>query len=154
MVGGRIASGIAAELGAMKVTEQIDAIKALGADPIRKLVIPRVVATVFILPLLVALSDVIGILGGLLISWVELDVNPTYYLDSVMSAIKINDFCSGVGKSVFFAFFISLVACHQGLVTVGGTEGVGQSTTKAVVLTSTLVLISDFFLTKLFLVLG
>jgi phospholipid/cholesterol/gamma-HCH transport system permease protein len=154
MVGGRIGSGMAAELGSMKVTEQIDAIMALGADPVKKLVVPRVLATVFILPLLVVLADVIGVLGGLLISMTELDVVPSYYIDSVLSSVKINDFMSGIGKSVFFAFGIATIACYQGFTTTGGTAGVGRATTKTVVLTSTLVLVSDFFLTKLFLVLG
>jgi phospholipid/cholesterol/gamma-HCH transport system permease protein len=154
MVGGRIASGMAAELGSMKVTEQVDAILALGADPICKLVVPRVIATVLILPLLVVMADVLGILGGLLISLVELDVTATYYMNSVLSAVKMTDFASGVSKSVFFAFFIAIIACYQGLTTAGGTEGVGQSTTRSVVLASTLVLISDFFLTKLFLVIA
>lgn len=154
MVGGRIGSGMAAELGSMKVTEQIDAILALGADPIRKLVVPRVLATVLILPLLVVLADIVGVLGGLAISLVELDVSATYYLDSVISAVKLNDFFSGIGKSVFFAFFIAIIACYQGFTTTGGTEGVGQATTRCVVRSSMLVLVSDFFLTKLFLVLG
>jgi phospholipid/cholesterol/gamma-HCH transport system permease protein len=154
MVGGRIGSGMAAELGSMKVTEQIDAIMALGADPIRKLVIPRVVATVFIIPLMVCLADVVGVLGGLLITLVELDVTPVYYFDSVISAVKLNDFFSGISKSVFFAFVISVIACYQGFTTTGGTEGVGKATTRTVVVTSTTVLVSDFFLTKLFLSFG
>jgi phospholipid/cholesterol/gamma-HCH transport system permease protein len=154
MVGGRIGSGMAAELGSMRVTEQIDAIHALGADPIRKLVIPRVVATVFILPLLVVMADALGVLGGLVISLVELDTSAVYYIDSVLSAVRINDFFSGVGKSVFFAFFIAVIACYEGFQTRGGTEGVGQATTRTVVLASTFVLVSDFFLTKLFLSFG
>lgn len=154
MVGGRIASGMAAELGSMKVTDQIDAIMALGADPIRKLVVPRVAATVLFLPLLVVLADIIGILGGMIISGVELDMSPAYFLDSVLGAVKLNDFFSGLGKSVFFAFFIAVVGCYQGFSTGGGTEGVGRSTTRAVVAASAIVLVSDFFLTKLFLLIG
>jgi phospholipid/cholesterol/gamma-HCH transport system permease protein len=154
MVGGRIGAGMAAELGSMKVTEQLDAILALGADPIRKLVVPRMVATVVLLPLLVVFADVVGILGGMAISLVEMDVSAVFYLDSVLSAVKLQDFLSGLGKSVFFGFFIAILSCHQGMIAVGGTEGVGRSTTRAVVLSSTLVLVSDFFLTKLFLVLG
>lgn len=154
MVGGRIGSGMAAELGSMRVTEQIDAIMALGADPIRKLIIPRVVAAVFVLPLLVVLADVLGIAGALVISVLELDTSAPYFLDSVVRAVKLNDFFSGVGKSVIFAFFIAVISCYEGFMTRGGTEGVGQSTTRAVVLTSTFVLVSDFFLTKLFLAFG
>jgi phospholipid/cholesterol/gamma-HCH transport system permease protein len=154
MVGGRIGSGMAAELGSMKVTEQIDAILALGADPIRKLIVPRVVATVIILPLLVVLADFVGILGGMAISLMEMDVSAVFYLDSVLSAVKLHDFFSGLGKSVFFGFFIAIISCHQGMTAAGGTEGVGRATTRAVVLSSTLVLVSDFFLTKLFLVIG
>lgn len=154
MVGGRIGSGMAAELGSMRVTEQIDAIHALGADPIRKLVIPRVVATTLVIPLLVVLADVLGILGGLAISLLELDTSATYYVNAVLQAVKVEDFFSGVGKSFFFAFFIAVIACYEGFQTRGGTEGVGQATTRTVVLSSMLVLISDFFLTKLFLLFG
>ena len=154
MVGGRIGSGMAAELGSMRVTEQIDAIHALGADPVRKLIIPRVVATTLVLPMLVVLADVLGILGGLAISLLELDTSATYYMNAVLQAVQIEDFVSGVGKSVFFAFFIAVIACYEGFQTRGGTEGVGQATTRTVVLTSTLVLLSDFVLTKLFLLLG
>ena len=154
MVGGRIGSGMAAELGSMRVTEQIDAIHALGADPIRKLIIPRVIATTLVLPMLVVLADVLGILGGLAISLLELDTSATYYMNAVLQAVQIEDFVSGVGKSVFFAFFIAVIACYEGFQTRGGTEGVGQATTRTVVLTSTLVLLSDFVLTKLFLLLG
>lgn len=153
MVGGRISAGMAAELGSMKVTEQIDAIKALGADPIRKLVAPRVLATLFILPLLVIMADVVGIFGALIIAKVETHVSTMYFLNSIMETIHLSDFLSGVGKAFFFAFFISIAGCYQGFNTSGGTEGVGRATTRAVVLASVLILVSDFFLTKLFLVL-
>lgn len=152
MVGGRVGSGITAEIGSMKVTEQIDAIRVMGANPVKKLVVPKLVATVLVLPLLTIVADILGIFGGLLISILELRVNPYYYFGTVMDSISFDDVASGVGKTFFFGFIIAVIGCYQGMVTTGGTEGVGRSTTFTVVLVSIMILVSDFFLTKLFMV--
>jgi phospholipid/cholesterol/gamma-HCH transport system permease protein len=151
MVGGRVGSGITAEIGSMNVTSQVDAIRALGASPIKKLVIPKVVATVITLPLLTILADVIGILGGLIIAVYQIRLTPYFYYEHVMKSVVLGDVFSGLGKSVFFAFVISTVGCYNGLVTEGGAEGVGKAATRTVVVASITILISDFFLTKLFL---
>jgi len=151
MMAGRVGSGITAEIGSMAVTEQVDAIRALAADPVRKLVVPKVVATVIMLPVLTILADAIGILGGLVIAVVNLDQPAAFYLQRVRRAVGFSDLFSGLGKSVFFALFIAVVGCYNGLTTKGGASGVGRYTTFTVVAASILILISDFFLTKLFL---
>ena len=153
MVAGRVGAGIAAELGSMVVTDQVDAIRTLGASPVKKLVVPKVVATCIMLPALTVLADAIGILGGLIISVAQLRLTATFYLSQVERALVIGDVLSGVAKSLFFAFFISTIGCYKGLQASGGADGVGRATTEAVVFASLSVLISDFFLTKLFLVL-
>lgn len=152
MVGGRVGSGIAAEIGSMQVTEQIDAIRALGANPIKKLVTPRIMAAMLVLPMLTVAADAIGILGGLIIAIYELNINYEYYLNTIWMILTTSDFYTGVGKTVIFGFIIAVVGCYYGLNTKGGTMGVGRSTTIAVVTNSILILIADFFLTKLFLV--
>ena len=151
MVGGRIGAGMTAELGTMKVTEQIDALRALATNPVRKLVVPRVLATTIMFPLLTVLSIALGILGGLLIAVTSLNLSANYYLRSVIETVKYNDLASGIGKTVFFGFAISLIACFNGLRTTGGADGVGRATTATVVTGAITVLIMDFFLTKLFL---
>ena len=151
MVGGRVGAGIAAELGTMKVTEQIDALRALATNPVRKLVVPRVLATTVMMPLLTLLACFIGIIGGLIIAVGSLHLTSNFYIRSVIEAVKYNDLASGVGKTFFFGFAIGLIACHNGLRTSGGADGVGRSTTATVVTASITVLILDFFLTKLFL---
>ncbi|HEX7677708.1 MAG TPA: ABC transporter permease [Thermoanaerobaculia bacterium] len=151
MVGGRVGAGIAAELGTMKVTEQIDALRALATNPVRKLVVPRVLATTIMMPLLTTLSCFIGILGGLIIAVGSLHLSSNFYIRSVIETVKYNDLASGIGKTFFFGFAIGLIACHNGLSTTGGADGVGRSTTATVVTASITVLILDFFLTKLFL---
>lgn len=151
MVGGRVGAGITAEIGSMKVTEQIDALRALGADPVKKLVIPRLVGFLIMLPILVLLADGLGILGGYLISTLELNISGRFYLAAVFKILKLQDVFSGLGKSVFFAFFICIIACFNGFRTEGGADGVGRATTFTVVLSSITILISDFFLTKFFL---
>jgi len=153
MVGGRVGSGIAAELGSMQVTEQIDAMRVMGAHPVRKLVVPRVIATTLILPMLTVIADILGIFGGLLISIVELKVNAYYYFHTILENITFSDIFSGLGKTFFFGFLIAIIGCYQGLTTTGGTQGVGSSTTRTVVLISIAVLIADFLLTKLFMLL-
>lgn len=152
MVGARVGSGIAAEIGSMQVTEQIDAMRALGASPIKKLVTPKILAGMITLPLLTVTADIVGIFGGMIISLFELGIHRTFYINSVLTTVKMTDFLSGVGKTVFFGFLIAVIGCYFGLKTTGGTTGVGRSTTITVVTISILILISDFFLTKLFLV--
>ncbi|OGW50823.1 MAG: hypothetical protein A2Z50_00220 [Nitrospirae bacterium RBG_19FT_COMBO_42_15] len=132
----------------MNVTEQIDAIKALGANPVKKLVVPRVAAAIIVLPMLTLFADIIGITGGMIISQIEFGISPYAYYDSVIKFLKMSDIFSGIGKSVFFGFIIAIVGCYQGMITSGGTEGVGLSTTVTVVTVSIVILISDFFLTK------
>ncbi|ODS33959.1 MAG: ABC-type transport system permease protein [Candidatus Scalindua rubra] len=150
MVGGRMGSGIAAEIGSMQVTEQIDAIRALGANPIKKLVSPKIFAAIFVVPLLTVAADIVGVFGGMIIAMLELNVGYQYYLNTVWWTIGISDFCSGIGKTAFFGFIIALIGCYFGLNTTGGTTGVGRSTTITVVTIALLIIISDFFLTKLF----
>ncbi|MBI4488418.1 MAG: ABC transporter permease [Deltaproteobacteria bacterium] len=151
MIGGRVGAGITAEIGSMKVTEQIDALRSLGTSPIQKLVFPRLVALMVMLPLLTILADFVGILGGLFISVMELDISGDFYLNSIVQFIKFQDLFSGLGKSFFFAFFIATIASYNGLQVRGGADGVGRATTQTVVMTSITILVSDFFLTKLFL---
>ena len=152
MVGARVGSGIAAEIGSMQVTEQIDAMRALGASPIKKLVTPKMLAAMITLPLLTVTADIIGIFGGMVVALFELDIDRIFYINSVLTTIKISDLLSGIGKTVFFGLLIAVIGCHFGLKTTGGTTGVGRSTTITVVTISISILISDFFLTKLFLI--
>jgi len=151
MVGGRVGAGITAELGAMSVTEQIDAIRSLGADPVRKLVVPRVVALLIMLPLLTAIADAVGVAGGCLIALTELGLSAEFYRTTLLQALAFSDFFSGLGKAVFFAYFIGIIACYNGLRVRGGADGVGKATTATVVAASVSVLVADFFLSKLFL---
>jgi phospholipid/cholesterol/gamma-HCH transport system permease protein len=154
IVGGRIGAGMTAELGSMKVTEQVDALRAMAADPVKKLVAPRLLATLVMLPALTTLGDALGIFGGMVIAVTQLDLEPSFYLNDVLDSLTLNDVGSGLAKSVVFAYCIAIVACHNGLTVTGGADGVGRSTTNTVVTASILILISDFFLTKLFYVLA
>jgi phospholipid/cholesterol/gamma-HCH transport system permease protein len=151
MVGGRVGAGITAEIGTMKVTEQIDAIRAMAASPVRKLVVPKVLAILIMLPVLVVLANFVGIMGGLIMAVTMLNQQAAFYMNHVTQALSLHDVVSGLGKTLFFALFIALIACHNGLNASGGADGVGRATTKTVVAASLSVLISDFFLTKLFL---
>jgi phospholipid/cholesterol/gamma-HCH transport system permease protein len=151
MVGGRVGAGITAEIGTMKVTEQIDALRALATNPVRKLVVPKVLACTLMLPLLTSIACFIGILGGLIIAVGSLHLTANFYTRSVIETLKYNDLASGIGKTFFFGFAIGLIGCYNGLRTTGGADGVGRSTTATVVTASISVLILDFFLTKLFL---
>jgi phospholipid/cholesterol/gamma-HCH transport system permease protein len=151
MVAGRVGAGITAELGSMAVTEQVDALRALAASPVKKLVVPRVVALVLVLPVLTVLADTVALFGGLLMAVLEVGQTRVYYVNHVVLALSVQDIASGVGKTVFFAFFIGIIACYNGLNATGGADGVGKATTNTVVLSSISVIISDFFLTKLFL---
>lgn len=153
MVGGRVGAGMTAEIGTMKVTEQIDALRALATNPVRKLVVPRVLSTTIMFPLLTIISCLLGILGGLLIAVANLHLSANFYLRSVIETVKYNDLASGVAKTIFFGFTTGLIACFNGLRTSGGADGVGRATTSTVVTGAITVLITDFFLTKLFLLL-
>jgi phospholipid/cholesterol/gamma-HCH transport system permease protein len=153
MVGGRVGAGITAEIGAMQVTEQVDAIRSMGADPIQKLVLPRVLAASIALPLLTALADILGVLGGMLIAVFQFGITSDFYLDTVTNMVTVEDLLSGISKTVVFGWIIATVGCFSALETTGGTVGVGRATTSAVVLASITVLVSDFFLTKILLVL-
>jgi phospholipid/cholesterol/gamma-HCH transport system permease protein len=153
MVGGRVGAGITAEIGSMQVTEQVDAIRALGADPVQKLVLPRVVAATLALPLLTALANVLGMLGGMLIASTQFGISPNFFLDNVVWAVTVQDVLSGIAKTFVFGWIIAMVGCFNGFETTGGTEGVGRATTAAVVVASITVLVADFFLTKLLLAL-
>ncbi|MEZ4315679.1 MAG: ABC transporter permease [Polyangiaceae bacterium] len=148
IVGGRIGSGIAAEVGSMAVTEQIDAIRALGADPIKKLVVPRLVASTLVMPVLGALALVLGFAGAMLICAVEFDIPPGFFLRTALGSVNFKDYVSGMYKTPFFGAIIAIIGCHFGLITRGGTEGVGQSTTRTVVAISIAILVADFLLTK------
>jgi phospholipid/cholesterol/gamma-HCH transport system permease protein len=154
MVGGRVGAGMTAEIGTMKVTEQIDALRALATNPIRKLVFPRVFSTTVMFPLLTVISCFVGIMGGLLIATGNLHLDASFYLRSVVETVAFNDLASGVMKTLFFGFAIGLIACFNGLRTSGGADGVGRATTMTVVSGAITVLIMDFFLTKLFLLIG
>ncbi|MCL2179428.1 MAG: ABC transporter permease [Proteobacteria bacterium] len=150
-VGSRVGSGMTAELGSMKVTEQLDAIRALGADPIKKLVTPRVLACLLVFPALTVLADVVGLIAG---SWVvkaEYGLPFKEFFRSAIETATLLDFTSGIGKSVVFGGIIGVVGCYKGFTVRGGTEGVGRATTETVAITSVVVCLSDFFLTKLFL---
>ncbi|WP_239993068.1 MlaE family ABC transporter permease [Candidatus Methylomirabilis limnetica] len=150
LVGGRVGSGITAELGSMKVTEQIDAMRAMGANPIKKLVVPRVLSAMLVLPLLTVMADILGILGGMVISRYEFQVDYQLYYNTVTRNLTVADIVSGLGKTVVFGFIIAIVGCYSGLETRGGTEGIGKATTTTVVTSAIAIIISDFFLTKFF----
>jgi phospholipid/cholesterol/gamma-HCH transport system permease protein len=151
MVTGRVGSGMAAELGSMVVTQQIDALRVLGSDPMRKLVAPRLIAGLAMVPLLTIVSDTLGIFGGGLISVFSLKLSWAYYWRSVGNALVLNDLVMGLTKPVAFGFILASVGCFMGLGTSGGTRGVGQATTRSVVAASVMILASDFFMTKILL---
>lgn len=151
VVAGRVGAGITAELGTMAVTEQVDALRALATNPVKKLVVPRVGVLVLTLPLVTAIADLIGLFGGLLMAVSEIGQGRAYFVSHIVGALSVQDIASGLGKTVFFGFFIGIIACHNGMRATGGADGVGQATTRTVVVSSIAVIISDFFLTKFFL---
>ncbi len=153
LVGGKVASGITAELGSMKVTEQIDALRTLGVNYIKRLIVPRVLAALVVFPLVTVLADVVGLLGGMVIMFLERGTDMYVYWNVTTYWVVPRDFLSGVGKSFFFGALVTLIGCYNGLSTEGGTEGLGRATTATVVQVAMGVIISDFFLTKLFLIL-
>jgi len=148
MVTGRVGSAISAELGSMVVSQQIDAMRALGTDPIRKLVAPRLWALLISLPLLTVLADVLGIFGGWVTAVILYSVSSSVFISAVRDGITTDDIIGGVVKPIVFSLIIGTIACRQGLNTEGGTVGVGRSTTRAVVVASIIVIIADYFLAK------
>ncbi len=154
LVAGRNASGMASELGSMIVTEQVDAMRAMGTDPIRKLVTPRMVATVLMLPLLTAMADFLGLIGGYIVSYFTLRLGAVSFWTRAIDVLEFSDLMQGLTKPIIFGFIIATVGCYQGLAVKGGTQGVGRATTQAVVTASVFILVSNFFLTKLMLYLA
>lgn len=150
MVAGRVGSGIAAELGSMMVTDQINAMRAMGSDPLRKLVVPRLLAGIVMVPMLTVIADTVGLAGGWLISLILLQIPGSLYFSSATDALAFGDIIGGVIKPLVFGFIIAMVGCYLGLSTSGGTQGVGRSTTQAVVACSVMILASDFLLTRIF----
>lgn len=148
MVAGRMGSAISAELGSMIVSQQIDAMRAFGTDPVRKLVLPRIVAFFFMLPLLTVAADVAGIIGAGVVSSYIFDLDYNVFISSVRNGITVEDIIGGTIKPFFFGLIIGFVSCYKGLSTKGGTAGVGRSTTNAVVVSSIVVIIVDFFLSR------
>ncbi len=149
LVAGRCSSGIASELGSMLVTEQVDAMRAMGTDPSRKLVTPRVLATLITLPLITTISVFVGLLGGMVASVFSLRINAVTFWQRAIAILQFSDIMQGFSKTIVFALILSTVGCYQGLNVRGGTQGVGRATTQAVVVSSVLIIVSDTFLTKL-----
>jgi phospholipid/cholesterol/gamma-HCH transport system permease protein len=154
VVSGRAGAAIAAELGTMKVTEQIDALYTLGTDPVRYLVIPRLLAFLVVLPLLTVISDFTGIIGGLFVARVKYDIPTVVYWHDIIDNMEIRHFVHGFLKTFVFAFVIAMVSSYKGVTTRGGAEGVGKSTTAAVVASMVLVLVLDYFATALLNAMG
>jgi phospholipid/cholesterol/gamma-HCH transport system permease protein len=150
MVAGRNSSGMASELGSMKVTEQIDAMRALGTDPIQKLVTPRLIATVVMLPLLTIIADFVGIFAGWLIAVGKLGINTRQYWTTAWRALDWSDVAQGLVKPFVFAFVIALIGCYYGLRTTGGTQGVGRATTQAMVTASVLIFVLTLVIAEIF----
>lgn len=153
MLAGRVGSGIAAEIGSMMVTDQINALRALGTDPIRKLVVPRMLAGVFMTPVLTVIADAVGIVGGWIIAVTQLRVASSLYWSSIIEGLYLEDAWMGLIKPFFLGFAIVTIGCHVGLRARGGTQGVGRATTNAVVAASVSVIAVDFFLTRLLITL-
>jgi phospholipid/cholesterol/gamma-HCH transport system permease protein len=154
LVAGRCASGMASELGSMLVTEQVDAMRALGTDPSRKLVTPRVLATLIVMPLLVSMTDFIGLLGGCVASVFSLRLDAITFWRRAIDALDFADLMQGFSKAIVFGLILATVGCYKGLTVRGGTQGVGRATTQAVVISSVLIIVADLFLTKLSLFLS
>jgi phospholipid/cholesterol/gamma-HCH transport system permease protein len=150
LVGGRVGSGFTAELGSMKVTEQIDAMRALGVNYIKRLVVPRVLVTMLALPMLTLIASSLGVIGGMVISRYEFNVDYHQYYSSFTGYVRVADMVGGLGKTVVFGLLIAVIGCYNGLTTRGGTEGLGRATTGTVVAAALSVFVSDFFLTKFF----
>ena len=149
VIAGRVGAGIAAELGSMKVTEQLDAMRAMGTDPVKKLVATRFVAGLFMVPALTILADGVGISGGLFVSNATFGIAPSLYWKTVLDPLTLDDLIMGMVKPLVFGIMLIWTACYTGLATEGGTEGVGKSTTMAVVVSSILILVGDYFVTQI-----
>ena len=149
MLTGRVGSGIAAELGSMMVTDQINALRALGTDPIRKLVVPRILAGIFMAPVLTIIADFVGMLGGWIVARFQLQVASGLYWSSILQGLYMQDIWMGLIKPFVLGFVIVSIACHVGLRTTGGTQGVGRATTNSVVAGSVMVIAVDFFITRI-----
>ncbi len=149
MVSGRVGSAMAAELGTMRVTEQIDALYTLATNPIKYLIVPRFLASLIMVPILVIFADIIGIMGGYFVSVKILGTNPTVYIRRTWDYLELSDIYSGLLKACVFGMIMATISCYHGFYTEGGAEGVGKATTKAVVLSSLLILISNYFITAL-----
>jgi phospholipid/cholesterol/gamma-HCH transport system permease protein len=149
VMAGRVGAGIAAELGTMRVTEQIDALESMGIDPIGYLVMPRMIAGLIMLPVLVIFADIIAVLGGMIVAVMMVNISYEMFTDSIKSYVTISDMISGLVKSVGFGGIIALMGCYNGFMATGGAEGVGTATTRAVVLASVLILISDYVMATL-----
>ena len=154
VVGGRVGAGMAAELGSMRVTEQIDAIAALGASPYKKLLVPRVIAGTFMIPIVSLVASIIGIFGAMIVSWLEFNLSPVAFYNSALAVVGFSDFWSGFFKPFFFGFGIAIIGCYHGFNCEFGTAGVGKATTNAVVSVSMMVVFVDFFLTRVFALFG
>jgi phospholipid/cholesterol/gamma-HCH transport system permease protein len=150
MVAGRIGAAMAAEIGTMRVTEQIDALSTLATNPLKYLVVPRLIAGLTMLPLLVLVADIVGVFGGFLVSVYQLNFNPAVYLSKTWEFLKVVDVVSGLVKASVFGFFVALMGCYHGYHSRGGAEGVGTATTNAVVSASILILLSNYLITGLF----
>lgn len=150
IVAGRIGAGITAEIGSMTVTEQVDALRAFAVNPVKYLVVPRFLGLVIMLPILTVFADLVGILGGFVICVNKLFISPTLYFTMITEALTVKDVATGLIKAIFFGAIIALVGCHQGLNVQSGAEGVGRSTTTAVVISFILIVITDCFFTTLF----
>jgi phospholipid/cholesterol/gamma-HCH transport system permease protein len=148
IVGGRIGAGMTAEIGAMAVTEQLEAIRALGADPIKKLVLPRLVASIIVLPVVGTFALILGFVGAMVITDSQFGIPAAFFFQSALNQLEVMDYLMGVIKTPFFGAIIALTGCHFGMQTRGGTAGVGRSTTRTVVVLSIALLIADFILTK------
>jgi len=153
LVGGRVGAGITAEIGSMKVTEQIDAIRTMGADPMKKLVAPRLLAAIISFPILAMIADFSGILGAMIMSNIDLDVKPQLFISTMLEWVTKEDVISGIAKTFFFGIIVALTGCYIGMKASGGTQGVGRATTETVVVALLLIIIGDFILTKIFLLL-
>jgi len=154
LLAGRVGSSIAAELGTMQVTEQIDALKTLSANPIQYLSVPRFIAAMVMTPILTVITDFVGVLGGAFVGFFALKIPFATYLGNILQYVALEDFISGIIKSAFFGILIVLISTYEGFNTSGGAEGVGKSTIQAVVKSSMSILISDYFLTYLLQLVG
>jgi phospholipid/cholesterol/gamma-HCH transport system permease protein len=154
VIAGRVGAGITAELGSMKVTDQIDAMRAMATDPFKKLVVTRLVALLIMVPVLTAVADLVGLFGGMLIAVTNLNVGFELYKSTVLNALLVEDLISGFTKPIVFAMLIGSIGCYLGMNTSGGTKGVGSATTMSVVISSIFIFILDFVLTKIFFLIG